>query len=84
MSKHESLETERGRYTTESTGRDLVPVKRKAIGDALERLGLAFENTRRRRRGAVPEAYREGVVSGRSFQLDPSVQAASGSRCEEA
>jgi hypothetical protein len=72
------LEAERGRHTTQTTGRDLVPVKRQVIDDALERLGLAFETTRRRRRSLDPEPYHQGVTSGRSFQPEPGVEAASG------
>jgi hypothetical protein len=74
------LEAERGRHTTQTTGRDLVPVKRQVIDDALERLGLAFQTTRRRRRGLDPESYHQGVASGRSFQPEPGVHAASGRR----
>jgi hypothetical protein len=70
------LEAERGRYTTQSTGRDLVPVKRQAIDDALARLGLVFETTRRRRRATDPESYHQGVASGHAFQPEPGLEPA--------
>ena len=67
------LETERGRHTQATTGRDLVPLKAQAIDDALERLGLAFQSTRRRRRTVDPQAYHQGVASGRTFQPEPGI-----------
>lgn len=72
------LQTERAQQTRSERGGDLVPVKDAAIDAALDRLGLAFQNTRRRRRALDPQAYHQGVASGRAFQPECGVADAAG------
>jgi hypothetical protein len=71
--KLRELGDQRLRQTRSATGRDLVPLKRQAIDDSLERLGLSFERGRRSSRQVDPAAYHQGVASGRAFQPEPAV-----------
>jgi len=68
------LQTARAHQTQATTGRDLVPVKTRAIEMAFERLGLSLQGQAGRGRFVDPESYRQGIASGRAFQPDPGVE----------
>jgi hypothetical protein len=74
--KLSELETYRARQTRNTTGQDLVPVKAQTIDDALQRLGLVFKQNSRQRT-VDPQAYQQGIASGRAFQPEPGVHAGS-------
>jgi len=60
-----------------STGRDLIPVKAGVIEDELEKLGMRFQSTPRRRRMVNREAYDAGKAAGRRFEPHAAVRDAS-------
>ncbi|MCL2714729.1 MAG: DUF2786 domain-containing protein [Alphaproteobacteria bacterium] len=61
-----------------SSGRDLVPIKAGVIKDELDKLGMNFQSTSRRRRLVDSEAFSAGQAAGRRFEPHAAVRDGSG------
>lgn len=75
--KLEALAAERTRQTKAASGRALVTAKQQAVDDGLDKLGLAFKQERPGKRLVDPDAYHQGVRSGRAFAPAERLPAAS-------
>jgi hypothetical protein len=73
--KLEQLASDRARQTTAASGRALIRAKEHTLADGLDKLGLTFERERGGKRYVDPEAYDQGVQSGRAFAPDDQLPA---------
>jgi hypothetical protein len=73
--KLSKLKAQRAASAAKSSGRDLVPVKASILDEEIEKLGLAFQTKRgRRRRKLIATAYAEGQAAGGRVEVNEGLE----------